>query len=258
MLSARIVKPVNKYTIAIIQARMGSTRLPGKVLLPLNCEHVLTHDIRRVREAKTIDTVVIATSTETADDVIEQFGDKHGVPVHRGSEANVQQRMFDAATEYDAEILVRITGDCPLIDLDTIDTVVSRVRDGNAEYASNTIRRTFPRGLDVEAFTVKSFEHVVSAASTQAEREHVTPYYRENPDKFDIVNVTSDQVFDNQRYIDRTDLRLTLDEAADYRLLERIYDEIEYDEIIPIRNAIDLVDAEGLATINESVRQKKI
>lgn len=248
---------MKQHAVAIIQARMGSTRLPGKVLLPLDCDHVLTHDVRRVCAAESIDDVVIATSTENADDAIEQFGTDHEVPVHRGSETNVQQRMFDAATEHDADVVVRITGDCPLIDPETIDEVVSHVRSGNASYASNTIRRTFPRGLDVEAFTYKSFGQVVSAASTNAEREHVTPYYRNHPDEFDLINVTSDEVFDDKQYRNRTDLRLTLDEAADYRLLQRIYDDIQNPHILPIREIIEHVDAENLAEINRHVRQKK-
>lgn len=249
---------MSEYTIAVIQARMGSTRLPGKVLLPLNCDHVLTHDVRRVGAAETIDTVVVATSTESADDAIEQFGSIRGIETHRGSEENVQERLYEAALAHDPDTIVRITADCPLIDPQTIDAVVSKVNDGDADYASNTLQRTFPRGLDVEAFTAESFETVISAATTQAEREHVTPYYRENPDEFDIVNVTSDQVFNEERYIDRTDLRLTLDEPDDYHLLKRIYDAVEYDDILPVRDAIDLVDAEGLSKINESVRQKKI
>lgn len=248
---------MGQHTVAVIQARMGSSRLPGKILLPLDCEHVLTHVVRRVNAAETIDTTVVATSTETADDAVEQFCNEYEVSVHRGSEANVQQRMFDAATEYEADIVVRVTADCPLIDPETIDTVVSRVCDGPTEYVSNTIRRTFPRGLDVEAFSYESFEHVVSTASTRSEREHVTPYYRENPDEFDLVNVTSDMVFDDAQYIDRTDLRLTLDEAADYRLLDRIYGDLEYADILPITEVIEHVDAEGLADLNEAVRQKK-
>lgn len=237
---------------------MGSTRLPGKVLLGLDCEHVLTHVVRRVLAGETIDTVVVATSTEMADDVIKQFGDEYGVPVHRGSETNVQKRMFKAATERNADIVVRITADCPLIDPEIIDTVVSRVLDESAEYVSNIAQRTFPRGLDVEAFSYESFERVVSAATTQSEREHVTPYYRENPDEFALENVTSEEVFDDEQYIDRTDLRLTIDEAADYLFLRRIYHAIEYEDIIPIREAIDYVDAEGLDKLNEGVRQKKI
>ena len=248
---------MRQNTVAVIQARMGSTRLPGKVLLPLDCEHALSHDVCRVSAAETIDTVVVATSTETADDAIEQFGVIQNIETHRGSEENVQERLYEGASNYDADTIVRITADCPLIDPETIDKVVSKVNDGNADYASNTIRRTFPRGLDVEAFSSESFEDVVSAATTKAEREHVTPYYRDNPDKFELVNVTSDEVFGEEQYIDRTDLRLTLDEAADYRLLKRIYDDLEYSETISIQKAIDHVDAEGLSELNEAVRQKE-
>lgn len=249
---------MNVYTVAVIQARMGSTRLPGKVLLPLDCDYVLSHVVRRVSAAGTIDTVVVATSTKRADDAIEQFGSNRGNETHRGSEENVQQRLYEAVSAHDADTIVRITADCPLIDPETVDTVVSRVNEGGAEYASNTTRRTFPRGLDVEAFTYESFENVVSAATTQAEREHVTPYYRNNPDEFELVDVTSDEVFDEEQYIGRTDLRLTLDEAADYRLLKRLYDDLEYSGTIPIRKAIDHVDAEGLSDLNEDVRQKEI
>jgi spore coat polysaccharide biosynthesis protein SpsF len=245
-------------TVAVIQARMGSSRLPGKVLLPLDCEHILTHDVRRVRAAETVDTVVVATSTEQADAIIEQFGSRHDVPTYCGSEKNVQQRMFDAATAYDADTVVRITADCPLIHPETIDTVVSELHDWGADYASNTIERTFPRGLDAEAFTYDSFERVVSEARTQAEREHVTQYYHNHPREFDLHGVRSESVFDDRQYIDRTDLRLTLDEAADYRLLDRVYDEIEYADAVPIRAAIDLIDREGLAELNASVKQKSV
>lgn len=244
-------------SVAIIQARMGSSRLPGKVLLPLDAEHVLTHDIRRVRNAQSLDNVVIATSTGIADDAIEQFGVEHDVPVYRGSEANVQQRLFDAATEFNVETVVRITADCPLIDPKTIDTVVSRLQDENADYVSNTIQRTFPRGVDVEAFSYESFEHVVSESTTQSEREHVTPYYHEHSDEFHIQSIVSEDVFDASRFQNRTDLRLTLDEAADYRLFRQIYDEIEYTDTIPLRDAISYVDTEELAELNKTVRQKK-
>ena len=247
---------MGKYTVGVIQARMGSSRLPGKVLLPLDCDHVLTHIVRRIRDAASIDAVVIATSTKTADDAIEQFGIEQDVSIHRGSETNVQQRMFDAATAHDAEIVVRITADCPLIDPSTIDAVVSRVQTGDAAYATNIFDRTFPRGLDVEAFSYESFEYVVSAATTQFEREHVTPYYRDNADEFDVTNVASDAVFSSEQYLDRSDLRITLDEAADYRLLRRIYDEIEYTDTIPIREAIEHIDAEGLVELNADVEQK--
>lgn len=244
--------------LATIQARTGSTRLPGKVLYPLDGQPALKHVVTRTATAESITNVVVATSTEPQDDVIAQHTPTFGADVIRGSEENVLGRFERAIEEYDPDIVLRITGDCPLIDPATIDRVVAPVDNGDADYASNISNRTFPRGLDVEAFTAESFETVIEAATTQAEREHVTPYYRDNPDEFRTVNVTSDQVFNDERYTDRTDLRLTLDEADDYRLLERIYNTLEYEEILPIRDVIDLVDAEGLADINEAVRQKKV
>lgn len=243
---------------SIIQARTGSTRLPGKVLYPLDGQPALKHVLTRTTHADNITQAVIATSTEPQDDVIKQYAPSFGADVVRGSEANVLSRFERVVEEYDPDVIVRITGDCPLIDPATIDKVVAPVDNGDADYASNISDRTFPRGLDVEAFTTESFETVIEAATTQAEREHVTPYYRDNPDEFKIVNITSDQVFNNKKYTDRTDLRLTLDEADDYHLLEHIYDTLEYEDILPIRDVIDLVDAEGLAEINEAVRQKKV
>lgn len=245
-------------TTAIIQARTGSTRLPGKVMYPLDGLPVLEHVVTHAAHADSVTNVVVATSTEPKDDVIAHCAPTFGADVIRGSESNVLSRFESAVEEYDPDIVLRITGDCPLIDPATIDRIVTPVSNGKADYASNTSHRTFPRGLDVEAFTVKSFETVISASTTQAEREHVTPYYRENPSEFDIANITSDQVFDEGRYIDRTDLRLTLDEADDYHLLKRIYDSIEYDDILPVEDAIELIDEENLAAINERVRQKKI
>lgn len=245
-------------TSAIIQARTGSTRLPGKVMYPLDGRSVLEHVMTRTARANSVTNIIVATSVESQDDVVAQFARTLGAEVIRGSESSVLDRFARAVDEYGPDSIVRITGDCPLIDPATIDRVVEAVDDSGSDYASNISHRTFPRGLDVEAFTADSFETVVSAATTQSEQEHVTPYYRSNPDVFDTVNVTSNAVFEDERYLDRTDLRFTLDEADDYRLLNRIYDTIEYDDVLPIRNAIDLVDAEGLAEINESVSQKKI
>lgn len=245
-------------SLAVIQARTGSTRLPGKVMYPLNGLPALEHVISRTSNGNNVTDVVLATTTESQDDVIAQHASKFGANVIRGSESNVISRFERAVAEYDPDIIIRITGDCPLIDSSIIDRVVASLSEEDADYSSNIIHRTFPRGLDVEAFTVGSFKTVISQTTSQIEREHVTPYYRENMDEFEIVNVTSDQVFDDEKYIGRTDLRLTLDEADDYNLLDRIYNSIEYDDILPVRDAIDLIDAEGLAEINESVRQKNV
>ena len=243
-------------TVAIIQARMGSTRLPGKMMLPLERSHVLTHDIQRVQEADTIDEVVVATSTKTADDIIARYANRAGATVFRGSEDDVLDRMFSAATEANAETVVRITGDCPLIDWDVIDAVVDRLATENVDYCSNTVERTFPRGLDVEAFSYESFKHIHENAKEPHHREHVTPYYRENDHQFNLASVTSEEIFDEAWMQDRTDLRLTLDEADDYELLREVYNRVEYEHTLPIRDAVSVIDGRDLHKLNADVTQK--
>ena len=243
-------------TVAIIQARMGSTRLPGKMMLPLERSHVLTHDIQRVQEADTIDEVVVATSTKTADDIVARYANRAGATVFRGSEDDVLDRMFSAATGANAETVVRITGDCPLIDWDVIDAVVDRLATENVDYCSNTVERTFPRGLDVEAFSYESFKHIHENAKEPHHREHVTPYYRENDDQFNLASVTSEEIFDEAWMQDRTDLRLTLDEADDYELLREVYNRVEYEDTLPIRDAVSVIDDRDLHKLNADVTQK--
>jgi len=242
--------------IAAIQARMGSTRLPGKVMLPLDCTHSLRHTIDRCNTASSIDDVIVATPTGIANDIINNYSDRFSAKVFRGSESDVLGRMYSAAEVSDADVIVRITGDCPLIDPKTIDAVVRPVINGNVEYAANVIERTFPRGLDVEAFTIESFEQVEREATKPAHREHVTPYYREHPEKLDLVNITSDQVFDQPWMQNRTDLRLTLDEANDYELLRNIYKNVHYDGILDIRDAVRYIDENSLSRLNANVEQK--
>lgn len=243
-------------TVAIIQARMGSTRLPGKMMLPLERSHVLTHDIQRVQEADTIDEVVVATSTKTADDIVARYANRAGATVFRGSEDDVLDRMFSAATEANAETVVRITGDCPLIDWDVIDAVVDRLATENVDYCSNTVERTFPRGLDVEAFSYESFKHIHENAKEPHHREHVTPYYRENDDQFNLASVTSEEIFNRSWMQDRTDLRITLDEADDYELLREVYNRVEYEDTLPIRDAVSVIDDRDLHKLNADVTQK--
>jgi spore coat polysaccharide biosynthesis protein SpsF len=249
---------MEQKVLGVIQARTRSTRLPGKVMYPLGNRAALAQVINRVSYANKITDTVVATSTGSQDNVLAQYVPKFGVNVIRGSESDVLSRFECAVKEYDPDIVVRITGDCPLVDPETIDRVIISLIDSKTEYASNISERTFPRGLDVEAFTPGSFERVISEATTQAEREHVTPYYRQNAGEFNVTNITSDQVFESEQYIDRTDLRLTLDEADDYRLLNQVYEHLEYDEILPIKDAIKLIDKQNLNEINESVQQKKM
>lgn len=235
---------------------MGSSRLPGKVMLPLDSTHVLEHDIRRVSAADSIDEVIVATSFGLQDDIVARYAKRAGATVYRGSEENVLDRMFQAATQSNANAVIRITGDCPLIAPEVIDEVVRRLDDEEVDYCSNILERTFPRGLDVEAFTYESFEHVHEKAAEPHHLEHVTPYYHEHDNLFSLSSITSKEVFDESWMQGRSDLRLTLDESDDYELLREVYENVSYNELLPIRNAVQYIDENKLAKLNENVEQK--
>jgi len=245
-------------TVACIQARMGSSRLPGKVMLPLDGSHVLEHDIRRVDSADNVDEVVVATSEKKQDDIIARYAKREGASIYRGSEDDVLRRIYEAAKEHNADVVVRATGDNPLVSPDFIDTAIEELLDSGVDHVSAHLDRTFPCEVTVETFTFESFSEVESASDQPHQREHVTPYYYENRSDFELHNIRSDDVFNEEYLHNRTDLRLTLDEADDYELLRRIYNEIEYDEIVPLPEAVQHIDQNELVGINQHVNQKSI
>lgn len=210
-------------TVAIIQARTGSTRLPGKVLLPLLGEPLLVRVVRRVARASTVDATVVATSTSPNDDAIADLAAHEGWLVARGSETDLLDRYLQAARAHGAERVVRITSDCPLIDPDVIDAVVEALESAAADYASNTLDpRTFPRGLDVEAMTMAALEAAGRADHDPASREHATPFIYRHPELFRLVRVPSDD--------DRSDHRWSVDTPDDYELVTRIYETLGRDD----------------------------
>jgi spore coat polysaccharide biosynthesis protein SpsF len=235
---------------------MGSSRLPGKVLLPLECEHVLEHVVRRVSEANRVDETVVATSDGSQDDVIADYADRSAAGLSRGPEEDVLRRMYECAQEYDAETVVRVTADCPLLPSACVDAVIERLSETEADYASNIIERTLPRGFDVEAFTMESFRHIEREAKDSEHREHVTLYYLENTDLFDLSSVRREDIFGDRLSKRVADLRLTLDEAADYELLRQVYENVNYKRTVDIHEAIAFVRENGIADINSSVEQK--
>ena len=244
--------------IAVIQARTGSTRLPGKVMYPLDGQQTIAHVVDRVRSANEVDETLVATSTEPSDDVLEEYVPRFGAEVLRGSESNVLSRFERAVEQYDPDVVVRVTGDCPLVSPRFIDAIVDRIRTDDIDYVCAGLDRTFPRGVTCEAFTADSFDRVTKAAREPRHREHVTPYYREHPEEFELYNFRSSALFDEEWLQNRTDLRLTLDEADDYHLLETVYREIDYKGILDVRDAIRYIDENGLATINQDVEQKSV
>lgn len=242
-------------TVAIVQARMGSSRLPGKMMLPLDCTPVIQHIVRRVQRTSTVKRVVVATSGHQRDDILARYGRRAGADVFRGDETDVLARMHEAAAEVDAETIVRICGDTPLMPPEVVDAVVTRLRRADVDYASTMTPRSFPRGIDVEAFTRRSFDEVAERATEPHQREHVTTYYREHPDEFDLANVESREVFEDSDLHDRTDLRLTLDVADDYEVIQKVYRNVEFDDVVPFQEAVRYVDERDLGELNDHVEQ---
>lgn len=207
----------------IIQARIGSTRLPGKVLKSFNGKSVLWHVINRVSKSKYINNVIIATTTEEKDDIIYNYCNQNNIPVFRGSENDVLDRYYQCAKKYKMTDIVRITADCPLHDAAIIDKVIEKYLDENLgfDYVSNTFEYTYPDGMDVEVFSFKVLEEAWKNAALLSEREHVTPYIRKNP------NYKKLNVFAEKKY---PQYRLTLDCDEDFQLIERIYNGIGKDD----------------------------
>lgn len=249
---------MNKHVIAIIQARTGSTRLPGKTMYPLNGNPVLKHIITRASSVENISEVVVATSNKSQDDVITQYGPKFGAAVVRGDESNVLNRFAKAVEQYNPDVVVRLTGDNPLVSTQFIKSSIERLEADGADYISGDLDRTFPLGITCETFTSESFDRVKSASNAPRHREHVTPYYREQPDKFSLVNLSAEELFTELWLQNRTDLRLTLDEPADYQILETVYREVPFEDVLDVREAIEYIDEHELADINQHIKQKSI
>ncbi len=208
-------RSVEGPVVAIIQARMGSSRLPGKSLAEVENHPMLWHVVQRVKRASLVDKVVVATSTAAADDAIEKMCRDSGVACHRGSEQDVLDRFYAAARAEKAAQVVRITADCPLIDPEIIDRVVRRFQRGDLDYASNVMVRSYPDGLDTEVFSFAALEKAWHEAAKPSEREHVTPYLRS--EKFRSANVQSDSSISYQHY------RWTVDEAEDLEFVRAVY-----------------------------------
>lgn len=202
--------------VAIIQARMSSKRLPGKVLMNLSKKPVLEHIIDRIKVCKTIDNIVVATSNHASDDKIEKFCNQKHVPIYRGSLDDVLDRFYQAANIYNADAVLRITGDCPVIDPEIIDTIVTSFKRDKVDLCG--LSGNFPDGLDCSVFSYRAIKKAWSEASLKSEREHVGPYIENNPSLFKILPI---ELFNNLG-----EYRWTLDEPEDYELIKNIYEEL--------------------------------
>jgi len=200
--------------LAIIQARMGATRLPGKVLLKVRGITLLEYEVERVRQSKKIHKIVVATTNQKPDDQIEKLCQRIGLDCFRGSEEDVLDRYYQCSLKYpDYDNIVRITGDCPLIDPEVVDQVIGLFEENDLDYASNIEEETYPDGMDVEVFKRTVLAEADAKAKLQSEREHVTQYIRKNT-SYHKGNLAAEQDFSR--------FRLTVDNQEDFPVIEFI------------------------------------
>lgn len=236
---------------AIIQARMGSTRLPGKVLKDIEGETALARVVSRLSRASLIDEVLVATTDRPADDAIVAESRRCGVAVSRGDENDVLDRYFRAAQLSKAEAVVRITSDCPLIDPGITDKTIRAFLDEGPDYASNALQRTYPRGLDTEVISMRALERAWRAASKAYEREHVTPYIYEHPDQFKLLPVTGDTDYSQHRW--------TLDTPEDLEFIRAVYAQMKDHDNFLWQDVLDVLERKPeLLEINRAISQKAL
>lgn len=239
--------------VAIIQARVGSTRLPGKVLLDLCGKTVLGRVVERTSRMRNIRDMIVATSSLESDDAVEDECRRLGVACFRGSEDDVLDRFRGAAEALGADQCVRITADCPLIDPGVSDDIMARFEAASppVDYASNKIPQSFPRGLDTEVFTREALERSARWATKPYHRTHVTAYMYQTPELFTTLSVVSD--------VDRGDWRWTVDTPQDLSFVRAVYDHFAPADDFSWLDVVDLVESNPeLMLINSGVEQKHI
>ena len=204
---------MKKKITAIVQARVGSSRLPGKVLKKINKKETILLLLQRLSRSKNIEDIIVAIPKKSKDHQLYKILVKNNYKVFRGSESNVLKRYFDCATKFSIHNILRITGDNPLVDPNLVDKVVNIYQKKNFDYISNIEKRTFPKGLDIEVFSYKALRQAYLKTNSKFDKEHVTPYLRRNFSK--RYNYVSKEDFSN--------IRITLDTIHDFNLIKKIY-----------------------------------
>lgn len=243
----------SKKVVGTIQARMGSTRLPGKVLMPLLGEPTLKRIVDRMRKSKYIDEVIVATTLNKLDDKIAEFCNVNKIKFHRGSEYDILKRILDAAKNAQADIMVAITGDCPFVDFRHIDEVLEVLCKGKYDYVSNSIERSFPDGFDVQAFFVEVLERIDRLTRDPIDRVHGTYYIYQHPKEFKLYNIKAE----GKMYW--PELGVTLDEPEDYELISIIFEHLfPVNPDFSAEDAVDfLIKNPELLEINKKIKRKK-
>jgi spore coat polysaccharide biosynthesis protein SpsF len=237
--------------VAMVQARIGSTRLPGKVLKDLAGETMLARVVERLRHANRVDELLVATTDRPEDDAIVDECRRLSVLVSRGDQHDVLDRYFKAAQYVSADVVVRITADCPLIDPEITDKTIAQFLDELPDYASNTIVRTYPRGLDTEVISFSALSKAWQKAQKPYEREHVTPYLLEHSSEFRLTSVVGDRNYSTHRW--------TVDTPEDLQFAQTVYERLKVKGMFSWRDVLAELDREPeLAELNRDVVQKAI
>lgn len=241
-----------KKITAIIQARLASTRLPGKTLMALAGNTLLGHLVRRVQACRQVSEIIIATTTNPGNDAIVAFANSNNLKYFRGSEEDVLDRFYKTAIRYNAEAVVRVTPDCPLLDPSIVDTIIAKYQEGPYDYVSNVITPTFPDGLDVEVFSFQSLEKAWKEAKLPSEREHATSYIIKHPERFRLFNVMKSGG-------DLSWMRWTVDTRQDYEFVQEIFSKIPNNEsIFHMEDVIKVLENHPeLMELNGTIKRNK-
>lgn len=234
---------------AIIQARMGSTRFPNKMVEKIGGKPLISLVIDRVNKSKLIEKLILATTTKKDDDVLIQIAIEKNIGFFKGSENDVLDRFYNAAKYYKVDTIVRITGDCPFIDPIVIDQVIELYLESKSDYASNIKPPTFPDGLDVEVFSFISLEKAWKEAKLKSEREHVTPYIWKNDKLFKIVNLFNKK--------DLSNIRLTIDEKEDLVLIKEIIKYIDIEDFTLEDIILTIENNPSMLEINNKLKRNE-
>lgn len=240
--------------VATIEARMASTRLPGKVLREAFGVPILGHLISRLQACNTLDGIVVASTTNSRDDAIEEYCGSLGVTVFRGDENDVMGRVLAAASSCRADVIVETTADNPLLDPDIVDLHVETFFSNNADYVSNVIVPTFPDGMDVQVFSVDTLRRSESSARHQLDREHVTRHIRQHPDLFSRINVIA------PRAMRRPDFSVTVDVESDFEVVKLILEHLyKPSELFSCTDLVTFLDAHPeIVELNSKVERKGV
>ncbi len=240
-------------TVIITQARMTSTRLPGKVMKKVLGKPLLEYHIERLKRVRTADEIIVATTGNDVDDVIVTLAREQNIGYYRGSEEDVLLRYYEAAKEAEADVVVRVTSDCPLIDPEIVDLIIKFYQDNieHYDYVSNTLRRTYPRGMDTEVFGVGVLNDVHERAKSPVEREHVTRYIYAHPELYRLGCILHEEDLSGHRW--------TVDTEEDFRLIRNIIEELYPEKpCFSMSDCLDLLQKHPeWVQINANVRQKE-